>query len=196
MPTMPYALVLLLLFPFAARAQNADPAITVEAESFLRQERTEVRRWEVLQGLDASGGAYLQALPDTRRTHDDKLIKGENFSDEPGQLAVLTYRVNFPAAGRYYVWVSAYSTGTEDNGIHVGLNGDWPESGRRMQWCEGKKQWTWASKQRTAANHCGETGRIWLDVPSAGAHTVQFSLREDGFRFDRFRLTTTPPSQP
>ena len=41
--------------------------------------------------LDASGGAYLHALPDTRRTHDDKLIKGENFTDEPGRMAVLTY---------------------------------------------------------------------------------------------------------
>lgn len=190
-------LLLLTCVAFAQTGiQSTTPSITVEAESFLRQERTEVRRWEIQKGLGASGGAYLQAVPDTRRTHDDKLIKGENFSDEPGQLAVLTYQAAFPAPGRYYVSVRAYSTGTEDNGIHVGLNGQWPESGRRMQWCEGKNEWTWASKQRTAANHCGEHGKIWLDVPTAGVHTVHFSLREDGFRFDQFRLTTAPPPAP
>jgi len=167
-------------------------SITIEAESFLRQEKANLRAWKILKGLDASGGAYLQALPDTRLTHDDKLIKGENFSDTPGELAVLTYKVRFPAPGRYFVWVRAYSTGTEDNGIHVGLNGQWPDSGKRMQWCEGKNSWTWASKQRTAANHCGEPGKIWLDVPAAGEHLVNFSLREDGFRFDKFLLTTDP----
>jgi len=171
-------------------------AVMVQAESFIRQEKADVRKWEIHKGLGASGGAYVQAVPDTRKTHDDKLIKGENFSDTPGELAVLTYNVRFPAPGRYYLWVRAYSTGTEDNGIHAGLNGQWPDSGRRMQWCEGKKAWTWASKQRTAANHCGEPGKIWLDVPSAGMHTVHFSLREDGFRFDQFLLTTDPAHQP
>ena len=188
------AATLLLLLPMAAAAQ-AQP-ILVEAESFVRQEKTTVRKWEIQLGLNASGGGYLQAVPDTRKTHADKLIKGENFSDTPGELAVLTYNVRFPAPGRYYLWVRAYSTGTEDNGIHAGLNNQWPDSGRRMQWCEGKKAWTWASKQRTAANHCGEPGKIWLDVPSAGMHTVHFSLREDGFRFDQFLLTTDPAFQP
>ncbi len=52
---------------------------------------------------DASGGAYLEILPDTRRTHDDPLVTGENFSDEPGRLAVLHYIVHFDTPGRYYV---------------------------------------------------------------------------------------------
>ncbi len=185
-------LIYLLLFTVTAFAQP----VKVEAEAFARQELDSVRQWERKQGLEASGGAYLQALPDTRRTHDDKLIKGENFTDEPGQMAVLTYQVKFPAPGRYFVWVRAFSSGPEDNSIHTGLNGAWPESGRRMQWCEGKNVWTWASKQRTAANHCGEPGKIWLDVPSSGEHTVQFSLREDGFRFDQFLLTTDPNYKP
>jgi hypothetical protein len=59
-----------------------------------------------------------------------------------------------------------------------------------MQWCEGKNQWTWASKQRTDANHCGEPYHIFLDVDTKGEHTVQFSMREDGFEFDKFILTT------
>ncbi|GAB4362726.1 MAG: hypothetical protein OHK0021_06760 [Bryobacter sp.] len=178
----------LFLFLFLLTLVAAELPIAVEAESFVAQRLTSKRAWKVFQGLGASGGKYVQVLPDTRTTHADKLIRGENFSNQAGEMAVLSYRVKFPAPGRYAVWVSAYSTGTEDNGIHVGINGTWPESGARMQWCEGKNAWTWASKQRTAEVHCGVEGKIWLEVPTAGEHTVEFSMREDGFRFDRFEL--------
>jgi hypothetical protein len=87
------------------------------------------------------------------------------------------------------VWVRAHSTGSEDNGIHVGLNGEWVPSGQRMQWCEGKKQWSWASKQRTKEVHCGVEQLIYLDIPTTGLHTISFSMREDGFEFDKFILT-------
>ena len=183
---------------------ETDGLVVVEAEHFYRQSLDEVRRWHVISehsepGIEpdgdpahlegASGGAYLESLPDTRRTHDDELISGENFSNEPGQLAVLHYRVHFTTPGRYYVWVRAYSTGTEDNGIHVGLNGAWPQSGRRMQWCQGKHGWRWESRQRTKEQHCGEAFKIWLDITEPGLHDIQFSLREDGFEFDKFALT-------
>ncbi len=118
------------------------------------------------------------------------MVVGENFINEPGQMAVLEYDVEIPAAGRYFVWVSIYSTGPDDNGIHVGIDGEWPESGQRMQWCEGKNAWTWASKQRTEEEHCGVPGLIYLDVDAPGPHVVQFSMREDGLEFDRFALTT------
>ena len=39
-------------------------------------------------------------------------------------------------------------------------------------------------------NHCGIPHAIYLDVATAGDHTVQFSMREDGFEFDAFLLTT------
>jgi hypothetical protein len=75
-------------------------------------------------GYSAAKNKYIKCLPDTRMTHDDALINGENFSNKPGLLAVLNYKINFSTPGRYYVWARAYSTGSEDNGIHVGLNGE------------------------------------------------------------------------
>lgn len=51
----------------------------------------------------ASGRAYVEVLPDTRRAHDDKLIAGENFSNQAGEMAILAYPVHFNTAGRYYV---------------------------------------------------------------------------------------------
>lgn len=180
-----------------------DGRIAVEAEHFYQQVLDEPRRWEIVSttvtpdvGADgdpnhaatASGGAYLEALPDTRRSHDDKLIRGENFAPEPGKQAILSYKVRVDEPGRYYVWVRTFSTNTEDNGIHVGLNGDWPESGARMQWTA-KNKWHWDSKQRTGKVHTGVLHQIWLDIEKAGDQTVQFSMREDGFEFDKFVLT-------
>jgi len=132
---------------------------------------------------------YLEILPDTRRSHGDKLRHGQNFSNQPGKVAILYYRVHFHTPGRYYVWARIYSTTTEDNGIHAGLDGQWPDSGQRMQWTR-KRQWVWGSKQRTAKKHGGEPHKLFLDVRKPGRHVVMFSMREDGIEFDKWMMTT------
>lgn len=184
--------------------------IAVEAEHYFKQERTDVRQWHLTTKAKtpkvepdadpphvagASGGAYLEILPDTRRNHDEKLIKGENFSDEPGQLGVLSYKVHFNTPGRYYVWARILSSGTEDNGLHVGIDGAWPPSGQRMQWT-GKNKWVWDSKQRTAEVHTGVPYLLYLDVEKPGPHTIQFSMREDGIEFDKWLMTTDRTYKP
>lgn len=178
--------------------------VSVEAEYFNAQSKSDNRQWyitaknavtnvgqdnDVSHHKSASNGTYLEILPDTRVTHADKLIKGENFANQAGQMAVLHYKVRITNPGRYYVWVRAFSTGSEDNGLHVGLNGDWPAHGQRMQWCKGKNKWTWESTQRTKEVHCGVPKEIYLDIDKAGLHDIQFSMREDGFEFDKFILT-------
>ena len=186
------------IFPVSTQSNRKNNIISVEAESFLRQEKDEIRSWfkiispaiEDSIANQASGRAYIHCLPDTRVTAKDKLIAGENFTNTPGEMAVISYNIKVKIPGRYYVWVRCYSTGAEDNGVHVGLNGEWPESGKRMQWCEGKNRWTWAGKQRTEANHCGEPYLIYLDIDKPGRHILQFSMREDGFRMDKIILTT------
>lgn len=182
-----------------------DGQLAVEAEHFLKQTKADVRAFYLVHAdatakvepdgdavhlAGAGGNAYMEILPDTRRTHGDKLTKGVNFSPEPGKMAVLHYPVYFQNAGTYYVWVRAFSTGSEDNGLHVGLDGEWPESGQRLQWCKSKQAWRWDSNQRTEKEHCGEPGKIFLEVAEPGLHTIQFSMREDGFEFDRWLITT------
>ncbi len=185
--------------------KEADGLVAVEAEHYVEQSSTDKRAWHLTSSettpditpdgdpphvAGASGKAYLEILPDTRRTHGDKLIRGTNFAPEAGEMAVLSYKVHFTTPGKYYVWVRAYSTGSEDNGLHVGIDGQWPDSGQRLQWCQGKNEWRWESKQRTEEQHCGEPYKIFLDVPTAGEHTISFSMREDGFEFDKWIMTT------
>lgn len=74
--------------------------------------------------------------------------------------------------------------------MHVGVDGTWPESGARMQWCENKNQWTWSSAQRVSDNHCGIPKTIFLNFDSPGDYIISFSMREDGFEMDRWILTT------
>ena len=183
---------------------ESDGLLAVEAEHFFKQTSTDKRAFHLTHSeltpaitpdgdpphvAGASGGAYLEILPDTRRTHGDKLIKNENFAPEPGRMAVVHYKVKITTPGRYYVWVRAHSTGSEDNGLHVGIDGKWPASGQRLQWCEGKRTWRWESKQRTDKVHCGEPYKIYLDIKEAGEHVIHFSMREDGFEFDKWLIT-------
>jgi hypothetical protein len=185
--------------------EEIDGVVAVEAEHFTWQTQTDARQWYIQtarqssavapDGDDnhaklASGRAYVEILPDTRRTHDDKLVNGKNFTNTPGVMGVLHYPIWFNTTGRYYVWARTFSTGSEDNGLHVGIDGQWPESGQRLQWCEGKQFWQWDSKQRTEAVHCGEPYKIYLDIEKSGLHTIMFSMREDGFEFDKFLMTT------
>lgn len=181
-----------------------DGLVAFEAEHFFRQEAAAIRAWHITHAsaptkpaladadgrhvIGASGGAYVEALPDTRATHADTLVQGENFSNEPGRMAVLSYKVNFATPGRYHVWARALSTGSEDNGVHFGLDGTWPESGQRWQTVK-KDAWAWDSRQRTPQVHVGVPGQLYLDVATTGEHVVQVSMREDGFELDRILLT-------
>ncbi len=181
---------------------EVDGIVAVEAEHFYKQTLTDKRAWHISSSkhvpeikpdadpahlAGASGGAYLEILPDTRANHGEKLIKGENFTDEPGQMAILHYKIHINTPGRYYVWVRSFSTGSEDNGVHVGLNGTWPPSGQRWQTVQ-KGAWAWDCRQRTEQVHVGVPMQLYLDIEKAGEHEILFSLREDGFEMDKFVL--------
>ncbi|WP_111980314.1 hypothetical protein [Algibacillus agarilyticus] len=185
--------------------------VVVEAEAFATQHLDDKRRWHIFSAQskphnypdgdrvhadNASAGQYIELLPDTRVNHHETLVRGENFSDKPGQIAVLSYPVYFKTPGVYYVWARSYSSGSEDNGVHFGINGTWPSSGQRLQLCQGKHQWTWSSAQRTKTNHCGEPNTVTLKVPTAGVHNIMVSMREDGFELDKFLLTRDKHYQP
>ncbi|TMN74139.1 hypothetical protein CWB85_01890 [Pseudoalteromonas sp. S1727] len=178
--------------------------VVIEAENFSTQHLDDKRRWLVFSKNtpahnfadadqahyhDASNGSYIEILPDTRSNHHEALVRNENFTNDAGTMAVLSYPVYFETPGRYYAWARAYSTGSEDNGVHLGINGQWPESAKRLQLCEGKHAWTWSSAQRIETNHCGTPNTIYVDIPHKGVHTIMISMREDGFELDKLLLT-------
>lgn len=189
---------------------EVDGILAFEAEHFYKQTLSEKRAWHVassnhtpntkpdsdpLHVAGASGGAYVEILPDNRATHRDELIIDENFTEKPGALAVAHYKVNVNTPGRFYVWVRSFSSGSEDNGVHVGLDGQWPESGQRWQTVN-KGAWQWDCKQRTAEVHIGVPMQLFLDIEKAGEHEIMFSLREDGFEMDKIVLARNKDFRP
>ncbi len=185
--------------------EERDELLVVEAEHYAKQSYDDVRKWYLTTpsktpDLDpdadgnhaegASGEAYLEILPDTRKNHSERLIHNQNFTEDPGRMAVLYYPVYFNNPGKYTVWARTCPTGSEDNGLHAGIDGEWPPSGMRMQWLSKNSQWHWDSKQRTQQVHTGVPYRIYLEVEEPGLHTIMFSMREDGFEMDRWLMST------
>ena len=158
---------------------------------------------------DASGGTYLEPLPDRRRT-DDEANTGGNIGvvNNPEQAPTLRYRVNFQETGRYYVWVHARGQGPAANGLHVGIDGTWPRndlidpSSMRLQFRNG---WRWSQTRRGGSNHTGvpasngvslRDANVWIEVDTAGDHVIEFAMREDGLEFDKVVLTTDAGFEP
>lgn len=146
-------------------------------------------RWVAVVSRASDGLLVEQADFASRRTarRDDAKDRANT-----GPMTVLTYTVDFPAAGRWYLWVRADGSGGADSTIHAGLDGNWPESAQRIQFCAGADRGHWDSRQRTPDNRCGPRGGIWLDVAAAGTHDVMFAVPQDDPAIGAFYLTQSP----
>ena len=85
-----------------------DGVLEIEAEDFHYNSKNGTNRaWIVKtakektdQSKTASSNKYIEAFPDTRVTHDDVLITGDNFFPLPGVGGLVSYKINFNTAGR------------------------------------------------------------------------------------------------
>lgn len=157
----------------------------------------------------ASGDAYLESLPDRRRDDHEAGTGGIGIVNTPGAGPTLHYRVWFENPGRYYVWGRARGQGPAANGLHIGLDGEWPRndlidpSTMRMQFPGGG--WKWTQNRRGGRQHTGVSGtdevsrrdaNIWLQIDTPGLHTIMLSMREDGLEIDKMLMTTDPEYTP
>ncbi|MEM1414601.1 MAG: hypothetical protein AAGH15_06865 [Myxococcota bacterium] len=164
---------------------------------------------DAIDPADASQGIYLEALPDRRRTDDDPGTAGAiGVVNDPDRAPTLIYRVHFTTTGRYYVWVHARGQGPAANGLHVGLDGEWPRnelvdpSSMRLQFRNG---WRWTQTRRGGRQHTGVSAtdevslrdaNVWVEIATPGVHTLELGMREDGLEIDKVLLTTDPELEP
>jgi len=168
-------------FPYSP----SNNAVIVEAESWtaMRPSDGGNRTWVE---VSHDGETAMKILPDTRITEEDPFLPGTFYNNGKGG-AEIDYTVNL-LAGAYIVWGRAFSTGTEDNGVHVGIDGELNQFGKKMQWC-GRDEWIWSSAKRDSAGRsCGIDGTITVYAPTNGTYTITFYQREDGFEMDKFTL--------
>jgi hypothetical protein len=93
------------------------------------------------------------------------------------------YRIQFTAPGTYYVWLRAWAANTNNNSVNVGLDGQPTTTADRIS-VGTLNAWTWV---RGTMDGPVAT----LVVPTAGQHTVNVWMREDGMWIDRMLLTTS-----
>jgi Gylcosyl hydrolase family 115 C-terminal domain/WD40-like Beta Propeller Repeat len=93
----------------------------------------------------------------------------------------LQYKVSFSTPGVYRVWLRGHIASGTDNSVHVGLDGVAVSSADKMS-AMSADAWKWFD-----ATMDGPVATI--NVASAGIHTINVWMREDGFSFDRVLLT-------
>jgi hypothetical protein len=127
-----------------------------------------------------SGSAYVTSLPNSGNNYD---------AGYAGVAPEVQYRVKFQTSGTYYVWVRGYSTGPADDSVNVGLDGNAVSTGARLSnFTSGA--WGWSNSTMDS------TGRVTLQVATAGVHTVNLWMREDGFSVDKLVLSTSSSFTP
>jgi arylsulfatase A len=176
----PLGEVILTGEPFAQNS-GLGQMIAMEAENYHEQQSRGGQSWQNVSLRHSSSDESLQALPNNGVLIDSDY---ENLSPRVG------YRANFDTADRYYVWARARGANNSNDSLHIGLDGQAPLSGKRME--EIFDYWGWTSMLETG-------GRAFVDVTSVGVHTLDVWMREDGVIVDKFILTTdanfTPSGQ-
>ncbi len=163
---------------------------------------------DAIDPAEAIGSAYVEALPDRRRDDSEPGTGNLGVVNNQENAPTLHYRVLFTQTGRYYVWGHARGQGPAANGIHLGIDGTWPDndlidpSSMRMQFPNG---WVWTQNRRGGSQHTGVSGtdevsqrdaNIWLDIESPGVHDIMWGMREDGLEWDKFVMVLDPEFEP
>lgn len=163
---------------------ESDGQVVIEAERYFNNHQgsglAEGITWIDFAGEGAMGEGFLQALPDGG-------ININGHSDIEANSPHLSYQVDFNTPGpdtTYYLWVKGMAEGSSSNSIHYGLDGVSisSENANAPQLVQGDA-FAWLSETND-----GSIPEV--TVPSAGIHTLDIWMREDGAKIDRLLLTT------
>ena len=96
----------------------------------------------------------------------------------------VSFTVNLPESGDYYLWARAMGLGWSDNSFFISID-DGQEFHYEIQ-PVGETEWTWSWQRQPAPPPDYNEEPIFLD---AGEHTIRFKSREGNARLDRILLT-------
>jgi hypothetical protein len=132
------------------------------------------------------GTGYVDAIPNLTSF-------GGNLPTEPAFFASprLDYCVNVPVSGTYYIWVRG-SSGNDggNNSLHMAVDGV-SVDGRGRNIGNATPNWGADAANVNAFGWVNNaaTSPAAIDL-TAGVHSINILMREDGLRIDRFVLTT------
>ncbi|MFQ6048327.1 MAG: DUF1565 domain-containing protein, partial [Phycisphaerae bacterium] len=155
---------------------EANGLVVIEAEHYYDRLAGLSDSWSLQVGDGSVGDGYMSAGPDD----GDNINAPQIESSSPR----LSYPVHFAQTGTYYLWVRGWGPDGAGDSIHYGLDGvsisaDFDTAAV----VERVGAFAWRS-------NTGDGGRPTIQIASAGLHSVDIWMREDGVRLDRLVLTT------
>ncbi len=161
----------LAYIPSGQASVSVGGQVVLEAEVSDMSTVVNNKTWNTVAGVTGSSGPMIQAVPNINSAAIDSAVT----TTSPR----VDYQVNFAAAGTYKVWVRGYGSTSNDNSIHIGLNGIVSNSVA----VNGTGTLSWSNVSETSAS-------VTITVPTAGLYTVNVWMREDGTILDKIILTT------
>ncbi len=156
---------------------GANGIVSVEAEHFDDNIEQSSRMWEQVGPTgDFTGTAGMQVTGLAQ-------INTGYAATSPR----LDYQVSFVKTGAHYIWIRGWGAGGGDDSCHAGLDGaEIPTCDRLQGW---NLAYVWS-------NSTMDGERSSFEVTSAGVHTLNIWMREDGLVIDKIVLTTNPDYVP
>jgi hypothetical protein len=151
-----------------------DGIISIEAENFAENTSQGGHDWIPVFPSGYSGSGAIQALPN---------IEINNNTGYVTNSPRLDFAVNFVKTGTHYVWLRGFGANSDDNSVHVGLDGVGLSTSDRIS-IYFYNTWTWSNRTMDGAV-------ATINVSSPGVHVVNVWMREDGFVLDKLVLTVS-----
>jgi hypothetical protein len=183
-----YLLSLILSLGIPTRRANAshpylqdsgpDGIVSMEAENYDANVPQGGHTWTlVILPAGASGSKAMQALPNSN-------IRRRDSVDYLSLSPRLDFKVSFVKTGTHYVWIRGHANGSgNDDDCHAGLDYQPVTTGEQINF-NAAADWGWFNISKKIA------GPATLWVPSAGVHTVNIWMCDDGAIIDKIVLMT------
>ncbi|MDT8301312.1 MAG: LamG-like jellyroll fold domain-containing protein [Sedimentisphaerales bacterium] len=184
-----HVLSLILVIGLIGGVVNADPLrqdtgpdgiVSVEAEDYDANVEVGGHAWVETGPVDGFIGEAGMHAPNGQGGHS---------SDYADNSERLEYEIQFEKTGTHYVWILAWGASGTDDSCHVGLDGEaTPLSSQMSGGWSGGYAWNNSRYQMPEPSQ--------IDIVTAGLHTLNIWVREDGLIIDKIVLTTNPNYRP
>lgn len=158
--------------------QTSDGLVVIEAEHFQANTPQGAHTWAPQPDPTASGGSVAVTQPGDQV----QLNKPEEFTSKSPRL---DYKVTFLMPGRHYLWVRAQGLF-----VNLGLDGVPIANSQRIGGFDSKAL-AWRFQARGAYGQ-----PAFVEVPSAGEHTINLWMQAAGTAVDKIALTPLADYQP
>jgi len=153
--------------------EGSDGIVSIEAEHYANNAPQGGHQWTfVTSPCDYSDEGVMEATPDSGTNQDTGYAANSPRLD---------FLVDFVKTGTHYVWVRGYGKDDSADSCHAGLDGQEISTCDRIQ--NFITFYTWHKETMDGPD-------ATFNVTTAGIHTFNIWMREDGFVIDKIVLTT------